>query len=34
MDPQQLRKTPKFYFMCNKCDMEKTVERGATPLVA
>ena len=34
MDPQQLLETSKFYLICNKCDMKKTVGVGATPLVA
>jgi len=25
MDPQQLTKMSKFYSICNKCDMQKTV---------
>src|SRR6218665_3714573 len=28
MDPQKLIKTSEFYFICNKCDMQKTVGGG------
>jgi len=31
MGPQQLPKTSKFYSICNKCDMQKTVGGGYTP---
>ena len=32
MDPQQLPKTSKFYFICNKCDKQKTARGGYHPL--
>ena len=32
MDPQQLPETPKFYFRCKKCDIEKTVGGWYHPL--
>ena len=34
MDPQQLPKTSKFYSRSKKCDFEKTLGVGTTPLVA
>src|SRR6218665_1874236 len=35
MDPQQLPKTSKFYSICKKCDIEKTLGGApCTPLVA
>src|SRR6218665_941778 len=32
MNPQQLPKTSKFYSKCKKCDIEKTLGVGTTPL--
>jgi len=32
MNPQQLPKTSKFYCKCKKCDIEKTLGVGTTPL--
>jgi len=31
MDPQQLPETSTFYFICNKCDMQKTAWGGYHP---